>query len=143
MDIFAVVRVRGRRKRSAEIQETLKRLNLHRSNHCVLVKPTPSVLGMLKKVEAFITYGPVDDATLKLLLQKRAERGKEKAVIEDLDSAVAKMKEDPKSATKELNISPVFRLRPPRKGWKGIKRHYPMGALGKRPEMNSLLRRMI
>ena len=141
MGIYAVVRVRGRRKRGKDVMETLKRLRLHKSNHCVIVRDEPSVLGMLKKVESFITYGPVSEETLVRLIEKRAEVGAQRFEGDPQEVARAMM-EDPKALSK-WNISPVFRLKPPRKGWKSTKKHFPDGALGRRPEMDSLLRRMI
>ena len=39
-------------------------------------------------------------------------------------------------------MDPVFRLHPPRKGLKNIKKAYPMGALGKRDDMDEFIKRM-
>ena len=44
--------------------------------------------------------------------------------------------------TKEF-ANPVFRLHPPRKGYKNIKLAYPKGDLGKRDDMDSFILRMI
>ena len=44
----------------------------------------------------------------------------------------------------EAGIKPVFRLHPPRKGYEGIKRTFPEGALGFRgKEVNELVLKMV
>ena len=45
---------------------------------------------------------------------------------------------------RDTPFSPVFRLRPPSKGFRSVKEFYPKGDLGYRgKEINDLLRRMI
>ena len=52
---------------------------------------------------------------------------------------------DKKVKLQDLDVKPVFRLHPPRKGYEGIKRPYSLGgALGNRgDDINELLNRMI
>jgi len=85
------------------------------------------MMGMVKIAKDFVTWGPIDEATLKLLIDKRQEKTKGKD---------GKIKE-----------KPFFRLQPPRKGFgrKGIKETFSnSGALGNRGEkINDLIQRMI
>ncbi|MEW6749119.1 MAG: uL30 family ribosomal protein [Candidatus Micrarchaeota archaeon] len=141
---YAVVRVRGVRNIAPRIRKTLELLQLTRPNHCVLVEDTPQNMGMLRHAKDYVAYGPVSEETILSMLKKRA--------VKDGAKLGASMKEDEiKNAAKELAggkktsemVNPVFRLSPPSKGYGDKKRAYPNGELGKRPEMDSLLRRMI
>jgi large subunit ribosomal protein L30 len=103
------------------VKDTLKKLNLLRHNALAIVPKTPSYLGMIKKVEPFVTWGEVGEETIKLLKEKR------KPIIK--------------------KNSLVFRLNPPRKGFerKGIKKPFHLGGAygyrGKR--IDDLIKRMI
>jgi len=139
---YAVIRVRGVRSISPRIKKTLELLKLMRPNHCVLVDDTPQNLGMLRHAKDYVTYGPVAEETVYLMLKKRGMK----------DGGRVDMKEDElKKAAKEISggkktaefANPVFRLNPPSRGYKNKKRAYPNGELGKRPEMDTLLRRMV
>jgi large subunit ribosomal protein L30 len=143
-NLLAVVRVRGVRNIEPRIKKTLEHLRLNRPNHCVVVRPTDSILGMLEKVKDYVTFGEISEEILFELLLKRGERGK-KALRS------IKSEEEIKNIVKEIIagkkisefVDPVFRLHPPRKGYKNVKLHYPRGALGRRESMDDLIKRMI
>ena len=122
---IAAVLVRGLIGMNNDIRDTLHMLRLRRKNVCVVVEGTSSNLGMISKAKDYITWGEIDDGTLKLLIEKRSERNPD----------------DPK------RTKPYFRLNPPRKGFgrKGIKISFKKGgALGHRGEkINDLIRRML
>jgi len=122
---IAVILIRGLVGTRTEIRDTLKMLNLHRKHACTIISNSPARMGMIEKVKDFVTYGEIDDDTLKLLIEKRAQK-------------------DPKD---EKKIKPFFRLSPPIGGFerKGIKKHYTIGGvLGYRGEnINDLIKRMI
>ncbi len=139
--VIAVVRVRGRRKIKKEIEDTLRMLRLERPNHCVLVFDTPQYAGMLHKVKDYVTFGPISDNLISKLLAKRGKKQGKPLTEEDVKSALSLLSEG--KSLKNLNISPVFRLRPPSKGYRDIKKPYPEGDLGKRESMDDLLKRMI
>lgn len=126
--MLAIVRVRGRWGVKPKIKKTLELLKLHKPNHCVVYPDTPSIRGMLKIVENYVAYGKISEETFKALFNKRGEGSLERAL------------ELFKSNNK---IDVVFRLHPPRKGWKSIKDPYPRGALGERDDMDNLLKRMM
>ena len=115
---IAVIRIRGDAGVRSDIKNTLQRLKLTDKNNCVLLKETPDMLGMLKKVKDYITWGKIDDATKKELITKRGNEG-----------------------------TTVFRLHPPRGGFerKGIKKTYRIGGvLGDRKEkINELIIKML
>lgn len=115
---LAAVRVRGLVGINKDIKDTLDMLRLYRKNYCVVLDDNTSIKGMLNKVKDFVTWGNIDEGTLKSLKEKRAEKDKK-----------------------------FFRLNPPKKGFgrKGIKIAFVAGgALGERKEkINDLINRMI
>jgi len=154
--MFAIIRVRSPTKVNVDIETTMKLLNLTRSNHCVIYQENAVIKGMLHKIRNMVTYGEITNETLKRMLVKRGfvynEKGKlvkfkdhykdeKKAdkVIADLIAGKAKLN--------DLGIKPVFRLKPPTKGYdrKGIKKTFKEGGvLGYRADqINKLLIKMI
>ena len=141
--MYAVIRIRGSVGLKKEIKDTFSMLRLHRKMHCVLLKETDNIKGMLKKVRNWITWGEIDDNVLRYLIEKRGRKsGNKRLKKEEVEEIFNKIKENEK-VPKEMK--PVFRLTPPSKGFKkSIKQHYPKGELGYRgKEINELLKRMI
>lgn len=141
--MLAVVRIRGSVGTAKEVKDTLNMLKLTSINHCTLVPATRSITGMLKKVGDYVTWGEIDRAVLKELIEKRARLpgnkrpGKKMAV--DLAGKILK-----NSSLKGLEIKGVFRLSPPSKGFRSIRRRFPKGDLGERgKDINDLIRRMV
>ncbi|MBW2982255.1 uL30 family ribosomal protein [Candidatus Woesearchaeota archaeon] len=124
---IAVIRIRGLVGIKKGTADTLNMLRLYRKNYCIVLSGTPSILGMLNKVKDYITWGEINDETLKMLREKRLEKTKNK------EGKVVEKK--------------FFRLHPPRKGFarKGIKIPFKVGgALGNRKDkINDLIKRMI
>lgn len=141
--MYAVIRIRGSVNLRKEIKDTLAMLRLYRKMHCVLLKETDSLKGMIRSVNNWITYGEINDDILKLLIEKRGRKlGDKRLTKDDVENVFKKIKESEKVPN---IIKPVFRLTPPSKGFKkSIKQHYPKGELGYRgKEINELLKRMI
>jgi large subunit ribosomal protein L30 len=141
--MYAVIRIRGVVDLKEDIKDTLAMLRLNRKMHCVLIKDSDCMKGMLQKVRNWVTWGEVDDDILKLLIKKRGRKtGEKKLTDQEVEEAFKKIKENQKTPEE---IKPVFRLTPPSKGFKeSIKQHYPNGELGYRgKEINDLLKRMI
>ena len=67
---YAVILVRGFIGADIEITKTLKMLSLTRRNTCSIFNLTNSMLGMLNKARNYVTFGEVDEETLKLLKKK-------------------------------------------------------------------------
>ena len=70
---LAVVLVRGLVGLEQSQKDTLQMLRLNRKNFCVVVDNTPVMMGMIKKVKDFITWGEINDDTYKQLVEKRGE----------------------------------------------------------------------
>ncbi|MBT4540331.1 50S ribosomal protein L30 [Candidatus Woesearchaeota archaeon] len=123
--LLAVIRIRGCIGITGSTRDTLEMLKLHRKNFCVILKSTPSLVGMIKKAKDYITWGEIDESLLKELIEKRGEPNPKD-----------------KSRTKSY-----FRLHPPRKGYgrKGIKKTFTVGGgLGYRGDkINDLIKRML
>jgi large subunit ribosomal protein L30 len=152
---LAVVRIRGLSDVRGETNDTLKMLRLNHNCHAVLIDDRPSYLGMLKKVENQVSWGEVSKDTIRSLIGKRGRIVGNKRLTDEyakkvghesldaLSEAVWKLEVDYKSLPV---IEPVFRLHPPRKGYRGgVKKGYSAGgSLGYRGEdINRLLNNMI
>ena len=152
---LAVIRVRGSSGVFHEIIETLKMLHLTRNCHATLIDDRPSYLGMLRKVQNQVTWGEVSkDSTVQLLRKRGKLVGNKKLTEEYLKEIGYKSLEDLAEAihktevefTRLPNVKPVFRLHPPKKGFKGkVKKSYAAGGVtGHRGEaINNLIKRMI
>jgi len=145
--LFAVIRARGPVNVRRDIEDTLEILRLGRVNHCVLLPNVPSYKGMLHKAEGCITWGEINQQTLEKLIFKR---GSLKADAKGKHEKVGKIeaakisKKVMSDGLKDAGLKPVFRLNPPSKGYKSVRRFYPKGDLGYRGEkINELLKRMI
>ena len=142
MSKITVIRVRGSVKLNKKVKNTLNLLRLYRKNFCIVVDDNPSVKGMIKKVKDYVTYGEIDEATYKILIEKRGEeyKGREQ-------DRKGKIKYKKFILVNGKKLKPFFRLSPPKKGFgrKGIKVGFKAhGALGYRGnKINELLKRMI
>ena len=153
--VFAVVRVRGTVNVKPDIKRTLQLLRLTRANHCILLEEKNSYKGMLQVAKDYVTWGEIDKDVLSKLIKTRGKLEGDKNITDDYvksatsyDSIekLSKAIVDNKFEYKEIpNVKPVFRLNPPRKGYKGVKRSFiNKGALGYRDkEINKLIDRMI
>ena len=152
---LVAVRIRGLSDISQEVKDTLSMLRLTRNCHATLLDDRPAYNGMLRKSKSCLTWGEVSQENIALLLKKRGrlvgdknltdESAKELGYksLDDLAEAMFKMEVECSSLPK---VKPVFRLRPPKKGFKGkVKKSYAAGGeAGYRGEaINDLLKRMV
>ncbi|RMF55287.1 50S ribosomal protein L30 [Candidatus Woesearchaeota archaeon] len=116
---IAVIRIRGDIKVKSAIKDTLKMLNLHKKNSCVIVPNNASILGMIRKCKDYVTWGEVDESLFKGLKERKVKNEKMR----------------------------VYCLHPPRGGFerKGIKKAFTKGgALGYRgKKINDLIKKML
>lgn len=142
--MMIAIRIRGTAGVRKEIASTLQLLRLRRKMHAVLLQDSPSVNGMLKVTRDWISWGPIDEASLWKLIQKRGRKIGDKRLTDDEVQFVIKGLNEGKKLSL-MGIKPVFRLTPPSRGFKcSIKQHWPKGELGDRGEkINELLKRMI
>jgi large subunit ribosomal protein L30 len=130
-------------------------LRLTRNCHATLVDDRPAYNGMLRKSKDYLTWGEVSQENIALLLKKRGRLVGDKKLtdeyakelgyksLDDLAEAIFKVEVECSSLPK---VKPVFRLHPPKKGFKGkIKRSYAAGGeLGYRGDaINDLLKLMV
>ena len=152
---FVAIRIRGLSDISQEIKDTMMMLRLTRNCHATLLDNRPGYKGMLQKSKNCITWGEVSQKNIAKLLKKRGrvpgdkkltdEHAKELGyeTLDALAEAIFKVEVDFSSLP---DVKPVFRLRPPTKGFKGkIKKSFAAGGeAGYRGEaINDLLKRMI
>jgi large subunit ribosomal protein L30 len=152
---MVAVRIRGLSDISQEVKDTLSMLRLTRNCHATLLDNRPAYDGMLRKSKDCITWGEVSLESIANLLKKRGRLTGDKKVtdeyakdlgytsIDALAEAIFKVEIECSSLP---DLKPVFRLRPPRKGFKGkIKRSFAAGGeAGYRGEaINDLLKRMV
>ena len=140
-----IVRITGRIDIAPAVARTFELLRLKRKFSCIILEDTPGNLGMLKRIQDYVSFGSLEEETLKQLLLKRAKSGAKQANLNE-KNADAFIKEfmQNKSDFKKLKINPVFALHPPRGGFrKPSKLLWPRGLLGKNKEINKLVLRMI
>lgn len=153
--MFAVLRIRGIQKINGDVAATLRMMNLHASNNCVLLPQNDVVKGMLQKTKDRITWGEVDKETLSAMLRKRLrafgsndkvdeKKLKEATKFDSFDSFAEALIEGKANMHKNDLLVPTIRLTPPSKGFKSVVLTYPKGDLGYRgKEINRLIARMI
>ena len=137
---IAVIRIRGITGIEKELKDTMDMLGLYHNNYCAIVDR--NMFNMVRKAKDYVTWGEIDDETLKMLLEKRGQEYKGR----ETDSK-KKIKYRRFILINGKKYKRYFRLSPPRKGFerKGIKVPFSTGgALGYRKEkINDLIRRMI
>jgi large subunit ribosomal protein L30 len=153
--VYAVIRVRGTVNIKPDIKKTMKLLRLTRVNHCVLLEENDVYKGMLQMVKDYTTWGEISKETLAKLLSLRGKLVGEKPLTEEhLKKAtpyhsfetLSQALLDNKVRYKEIpDIKPFFRLHPPKKGYRTVKRVFVnKGSLGYRKEnINTLIERML
>jgi large subunit ribosomal protein L30 len=138
--LYFAIRIRGSPGMRNTINDTLKMLRMHKVNHGVLIWGETSYMGMLNKCKDYIAYGEIDEKTLIRLLRARGKVEGNKPLtdihIKNLtqyqnikEFAKALISGEIQYRTKDIyKIKPVFRLHPPKTGYKGsIKKHYKEG----------------
>lgn len=153
MKRIAVVRVRGPVSTNRKVKDALRMLRISRVNYCSIIDDRDSYNGTLKKVKDYVTWGPVGEDEVALILKKRGELLGGKRLTDDYIKENTKFKSVEGFVKSFINfeaelddipkLKPFFRLHPPRKGHGSIKRSFiEGGALGKRDSIKDLLYRM-
>lgn len=139
--MILAIRISGLVEVSVIDNETLSRMKLRRKYSAILLNDTPANRQLLSRVRNFVAFGPVNNETLKLLIEKRGQLidKKKKVKAEEVVSSVEK------EGLEKLGLKAFFRLHPPRGGVE-TKVHFPIrkGVLGDNKEkINDLVRKML
>ncbi len=153
--VYAVIRVRGTVNIKPDIKKTMRLLRLTRTNHCVLLEENTVYKGMLQMVKDYTTWGEINKETLTKLLSMRGKLIGDKPLTEEYLKKAApyhsfeKLSEailENKVKYKDIpEVKPLFRLNPPKKGHRTVKRSFVnKGSLGYRKDaINILIDRML
>jgi large subunit ribosomal protein L30 len=153
--VYAVVRVRGTVNVKPDIKKTMQLLRLTRANHCVLLQENVVYKGMLQQVKDYTTWGEINKETLIKLLSSRGKLSGDKPFTEEYLKKATSYQSFEQLADallgntislKEIpEVKPLFRLNPPKKGHRTVKRPFvKKGSLGYRKDaINSLIERML
>jgi len=152
---LVVVKIRGLVSAQKEARETLQFLHLLHTNHAVLIDSRPAYMGMLQRVNSYVTYGEPSKELVSMMLQKRARLAGDKKLtdayikkvgFESIDALAEAIVNCKVQYQKLPDIEPRFKLHPPSKGYKGkTKKGYRAGGeAGYRgAAINDLIKRMI
>jgi len=152
MSYLVAIRVRGRTGIKPDLRRTLELLNLTRINHCAIYRDDEKMKGMLLKVKDYVAYGEISEDTFFKMVSKRGRLKGDKRIDSEFISSVKEKDMDSlvknlfsgKTTLTGLGIKKVFRLHPPKGGYKSTKHSFPKGSLGYMgDEVNGLLKRMI
>ena len=153
--LLLVVKIRGTVSAQREARETLNLLHLGHTNHAILIDNRPAYMGMLQRVNSYVTYGEPNKELVAAMIEKRGRLLGSKKIteeylqkanyknIEELAEAIVALKAEYKDLP---DIEPRFKLHPPSKGFKGpTKKGFKAGGeAGYRGEaINDLVKRMI
>ena len=153
--VIVAIKIRGEVNALREARETLALLHLKHTNHAVMIDSRPAFKGMLQRAQSYITWGEASKETIALLLKERGKLigGKpltEEAVknlgFDSIDALAEAIYNGKVSQWKFGGMQPLFRLRPPKKGYKGkTKKSFRAGGeSGYRGEaINDLIKRMV
>ena len=151
---FLVVRIKGQADVPHWANTTLNLLNLEKKYRAVIIPVKDNTVGMLRKVQHYLSWQEIDIETTKELLDKKGRKsGYKKITGEDvskagfktIDELATSLSEGKISMAKIKPIKPWFALSPPRQGFKrSTKRLYGQkGVLGHNKELTTLIRRMM
>ncbi|MFC1685652.1 hypothetical protein ACFLZZ_01360 [Nanoarchaeota archaeon] len=136
--MIIAVRIAGQIRVRRTQKSTLESLMLKRKYTAIVV--SENELPRLKSVKDLITFGEIDDESLKELVIKRGKKGKKS--ISNADEIVKGLKSGKR--LRELGINPFFTLHPPRGGFKqSTKLPYPNGVLGNNKDILKLVKKML
>ena len=151
---YLVVRIRGQADVPYWATHTMSLLKLDKKYRATILPAKDNTLGMLKKVQHYVSWIELDASLAKELIDKKARKsGYQKITPEDLkelgfastDELATALSEGKATLSKLKPLKPWFALAPPRLGFKrSTKRLYGQkGVLGQNKELDTIVRRMI
>jgi large subunit ribosomal protein L30 len=154
-ECLVAIKVRGTISAKREARETLDMLKMKKTNNAVILDNRPSFIGMLYRVQNYVTWGEVSKDTLTEMIKKRGrllgnkkftDEYAKKLGYKDIEDLALAIKNCAVEYWKLPNVRSVFKLHPPKKGFKGkTKKSFAAGGeAGYRSEkINDLIKRMI
>ncbi len=151
---YLVVRIKGQADCPYWATTTMTLLKLDKKYRATILPAKDNTLGMLKKVQHYVSWIEIDASLATELVDKKARKGGYQKVTaddlkqlgfanaEELGSALAEGKA---TLSKLKPLKPWFALAPPIHGFKrSTKKLYGQkGILGQNKELDTIVRRMI
>ncbi len=151
---FLVLRIKGQADVPHWATTTMKLLNLEKKFRATILPAKENTLGMLKKIQHYVSWQEIDISITKELLDKKGRKaGYKKITSEDLseigfktmDELASSLTESKSSLSKLKPLKPWFAMAPPKHGFKrSTKKLYGQkGVLGHNKELITIVRRMM
>jgi large subunit ribosomal protein L30 len=151
---FLVLRIKGQADVPHWATTTLKLLKLDKKFRATIVPAKENTLGMLKKIQHYVSWQEIDISITKELLDKKGRKaGYKKITSEDLseigfktmDELASSLCESKSTLSKLKPLKPWFAMAPPKHGFKrSTKKLYNQkGVLGHNKELITIVRRMM
>ncbi|MFQ5782279.1 MAG: 50S ribosomal protein L30 [Nitrosopumilus sp.] len=151
---YLVVRIKGQADVPYWATHTMTLLKLDKKYRATILPAKENTLGMLKKIQHYVSWIELDTALAKELIDKKARKsGYQKITAEDLkelgfassDELATALAEGKATLSKLKPLKPWFALAPPKFGFKrSTKKLYGQkGVLGQNKELDAIVRRMI
>ena len=151
---FLVVRISGQADVPYWAVTTMKLLKLEKKYRATIIPEKDNTIGMLRKIQHYVSWQEIDIETVKELLDKKARKsGYKKVTNEDItsigftsiDELATSLAEGKTSLSKLKPLKPWFALAPPRHGFKrSTKKLYGQkGVLGYNKELSVIVKRMM
>ncbi len=151
---FLVVRISGQADVPYWADTTMRLLKLEKKYRATIIPEKDNTIGMLRKIQHYVSWQEIDIETVKELLDKKARKsGYKKVTNEDItsigftsiDELATSLAEGKTSLSKLKPLKPWFALDPPRHGFKrSTKKLYGQkGVLGYNKELSVIVKRMM
>ena len=151
---FLVLRIKGQADVPYWATTTMKLLKLEKKYRATILPAKENTLGMLKKIQHYVSWQEIDISITKELLDKKGRKaGYKKITSEDLsdigfktmDELASSLTEGKSTLSKLKPLKPWFAMAPPKHGFKrSTKKLYNQkGVLGYNKELITIVRRMM
>ena len=151
---FLVLRISGQADVPYWAVTTMTLLKLEKKYRATIIPEKENTVGMLRKIQHYISWQEIDTETVKELLDKKARKsGYKKVTNEDItsigftsiDELATSLAEGKTSLSKLKPLKPWFAMDPPRHGFKrSTKKLYGQkGVLGHNKELSVIVKRMM
>ena len=151
---YLVVRIKGQADCPYWATHTMMLLKLDKKYRATILPAKENTLGMLRKVQHYVSWVELDASLAKELIDKKARKGGyQKITPEDLkelgfassDELATALSEGKATLSKLKPLKPWFALAPPKLGFKRSTKKLAgqKGVLGQNKELDAIVRRMI